>query len=318
MKIVTGYKGEAHITSNDDQGRNQGIVGSGNYILRVGNKLEVAANGTNAVKVKDGEGMIQGVHFRVEPGTSDIINITLPSSGNHREDYLVARYAKDSGTGVETVTLMTLSGTAVPTSMDTIPPTPSSGDILAGDSPVDMVLAKVVSNNSGIVSITPTIGDAPYWTYGQSLSGLTDSADSIVAGLQLAIADIQTLHDSVDELSEVEGDQISLSNIGGTSSTMTCRVYRSRTGLACLMLNVQGYVSGTSEVTIGTLPDTITPVTNFFRVCQTNVGKKYYLIVRANRNIAIHPIDEIDPSTVADIPSLTGWYREVVPFATTT
>lgn len=317
MKIVTGYRGEAHITANDDQGRNQGIVGSDNYIFYVGGKLAVTASGTSTIQIADGEGMIQGVHFRVEPGTSETLSVTLPSSGNHREDLVVAEYTKNSSTGVEAVTAKIIQGTATPTSMDTVPPTPTDGDILGGDSPVQMVLARVVSNNSGIVSVTQTYGAKPYWKYASSSEMLSDSVDGAVASIQAAIADIATLDDSVSALYTVEGSQITLSNISGDSATKTCRVYKSNAGLACLMLNAQGYVTGTSEVTIGTLPDTVTPATNFFRVCQTNIGKKYYLIVRANRNIAITPIDEIDPTIAGNIPSLTGWYRESITFATT-
>ena len=317
MKIVTGYKGEAHITSNDDQGRNQGIVGSKNYIFNVGGKLAVTANGTNALKVMDGEGMIQGVHFRVLPETYDSVSVTLPSSGNHREDYLVVRYTKNSTTGVEAVALTLLQGTATPTSMDTVPPTPSTGSILEGDSPVDMVLARVISNNSGIVSVTPTNGAPPMWEYASSLEALDGQNAYLSQWAILAEGRFETIEAAVEDLSTVDGSTVTLSNIGGTYDTRTCKVYKSNSGLACLMLNAQGYVAGTSEVTIGTLPSSVTPVTNFFRVCQTNTGKKYYLIVRANRNVAILPIDEIDPSIMGDAPALASWYRESVPFACT-
>ena len=53
MRIVTGYKGEAHITSNDDQGRNQGIFGPDRYVLWVGNKMATTASGTNAVQIAE-------------------------------------------------------------------------------------------------------------------------------------------------------------------------------------------------------------------------------------------------------------------------
>ena len=313
MKIVTGYKGEAHITSNDDQGRNQGIFGTQNYILNVGNKLAVEANGTSTVKIKDGEGVIQGVHFRVEPGTNTNVTLTLPSSGNHREDYLVVRYTKNSVSGVEAVTAEILQGTAVPTSMDTVPPTPTDGDILGGDTTADMVLAKIISENSGIVSITATKGNKPYWVYSPSVPDIEEQLDTLGFAVSGNSAQILQLQGAVADVKTTDENTISLSGFTQTpSATLTCKAYKNHAGMCFLMLNVQGFVAGTTEVTIGTLPSDIVPLTNFFKICQSSFGDKYTLVVRTNRNIGIIPIDEVDASVIGNYQM---WYRESVTFA---
>ena len=53
MKIVTGYTGTPHITSNDQQGFNQGVFGTGNIVLGVelatalGTTVETLVNGAD-------------------------------------------------------------------------------------------------------------------------------------------------------------------------------------------------------------------------------------------------------------------------------
>ena len=64
MKIVTGHTGVEHITSNDDQAKNQGIFGTGNMVLNLGQKFALTINSAVAVTIEDGEGIMQGVHDR--------------------------------------------------------------------------------------------------------------------------------------------------------------------------------------------------------------------------------------------------------------
>ena len=83
MKIVTGYTGQPHVTSNAAQGFNQGIFGTGNYVLNVGNKFNAVLTDVNTVTISDGEGVLQGVHFRIDPGTTETLppetDVTQPS-----------------------------------------------------------------------------------------------------------------------------------------------------------------------------------------------------------------------------------------------
>ena len=75
MKIITGYTGTPHVTSNAAQGFNQGVIGSGNYMLDVGNKFAAVLTDATTVTISDGEGVMQGVHFRIDPGTSESVTI---------------------------------------------------------------------------------------------------------------------------------------------------------------------------------------------------------------------------------------------------
>ena len=150
MKIETGYTGEPHITSNDDQARNQGIFGTGNYILDVGNKLNAVLTNATTVTLEDGDGMLQGVHFRIDPGITEAVAISPGTTGYNRIDLICARYTKEAGTGVEDVSLVVIEGT--PSSSTPSVPSYTAGDVLAGDALAEFPLWKVT-----ITGLTPAL-----------------------------------------------------------------------------------------------------------------------------------------------------------------
>ena len=150
MKIVTGYKGTPHISSNDQQAFNQGIFGNGNSILDVGSGFDATLEDVNTVTIADGEGVIQGVHFRIEPGETETVNIPNGAVGTYRLDLICARYTKDAATGVENVSLVLISGE--PDESDPEIPEYNTGDILTGATVVDFPLYLVQINE-----ITPIL-----------------------------------------------------------------------------------------------------------------------------------------------------------------
>ena len=150
MKIVTGYRGTPHISSNDQQAFNQAIFGSDNYVLNVGSKFSATLSDVNTVTIADGEGVLQGVHFRIDPGTTEDVNIANGATGYKRIDYICARYTKNALTGIEDVSLVVVEGT--PDASTPTAPTINTGDILNGESPVDFPLYKVSLNG-----LTPSL-----------------------------------------------------------------------------------------------------------------------------------------------------------------
>lgn len=141
MKIVTGYTGTPHITSNDDQARNQGLFGNGNAILNTGQQFALTINSATSVTIADGDGVMQGVHFRIEPGETETLNLSPGTPGYNRIDLICARYTKDAVTGVEAVDLVVIEGD--PVTGTATEPTYNTGDILTGATVVDYPLHKV-------------------------------------------------------------------------------------------------------------------------------------------------------------------------------
>lgn len=151
MNIVTGYTGSPHITSSQDRAENQGAIGTGSYILNVGEKLDPVIVSANEVRLKDGAVCHQGCVGVIDSGSYDSVAIANGSQGMKRKDLIVCRYTKDSGTNVEALTLVCIQGTA--TSGTPVLPSYNSGNIQTGDSPVDMPLFCVNIDGTAIASV---------------------------------------------------------------------------------------------------------------------------------------------------------------------
>ena len=159
MDIITGYTGEAHITSAQDRAGNQGIVGEGSYILNVGNKLAADVISANEIRIRDGVLSHQGCFGIIESGTYDSLTIANGAQGMLRHDLIVCRYTKNAGTNVEGLALVVIQGTASAT--NPADPTYNSGDIQAGDSPVDFPLYRVNIDGITIDSVDQVASIAP-------------------------------------------------------------------------------------------------------------------------------------------------------------
>lgn len=180
MKIVTGYTGTPHVTSNAAQAFNQGIFGNGNCVLDVGYKFSATLTDANTVTISDGEGVMQGVHFRIDPGTTEAVTISNGTSGYKRIDLICARYTKNAVTGVEDVSLVVVEGT--PDASTPTAPTVNSGTILTGDSPVDFPLWQV-SLDSLTPSLTSLIATLVVTSGSELPTAILKEFDSIISGV---------------------------------------------------------------------------------------------------------------------------------------
>ena len=75
MKIITGYRGEPHITPQQDRNVNMGIFGTGAYIANLGNKLAATVVSANEITIADGLLVAEGCTAEVERGTSESMEI---------------------------------------------------------------------------------------------------------------------------------------------------------------------------------------------------------------------------------------------------
>ena len=151
IKIVTAKKGEPHITSSDDGAMHQGVLGVDDYVLNVGEKFRAELVSNNEIKIYDGEGMMQGRHWRIEPGTYESVTIDNGSQGKKRKDLIVARYTKDSETGEENVELAVLKGSE--TEGNATAPEATKGDIRNGDLKHEMVLYTVTLDGLNVTAV---------------------------------------------------------------------------------------------------------------------------------------------------------------------
>jgi len=150
MKIVTGHTGTPHVTASDAASFNRAIIGPGSYVMDVGARFNTTMTSAEVAAIEDGDGVMQGVHFRIDPGTVESVSISPGTAGYNRIDLICARYTKASETGIEGVDLVVIQGT--PSAGTPAEPSYNNGDIRSGASIVDMPLYRVT-----LSGVSPTL-----------------------------------------------------------------------------------------------------------------------------------------------------------------
>lgn len=130
MHLVTGYLGQEHITAVDQAAFNAALIGTGQFVLDKGKVLEAQVISNNQIRILDGELMMQGRFVRLDPDTYVDLNIENGVQGKKRNDLIVARYTKHTVSGVESVDLVVIKGTAVDS--NPVDPEHTEGDITNG------------------------------------------------------------------------------------------------------------------------------------------------------------------------------------------
>lgn len=148
MRIVTGYRGEPHVVSDDLQAFNKGAIGD--VILPIGNCLHAELTTSNNLRIYDGTAVMGGVEFRVESGTYDDVSIDNGTQGMNRTDLVCARYQKDGSTGVESMSWAVVKGT--PSSGTPVEPSYPTGDIIEGATDVYFPMYRVT-----LAGLTPAV-----------------------------------------------------------------------------------------------------------------------------------------------------------------
>lgn len=153
MNIITGYRGEPHITSQQLRNTYIGTYGVTPRIIKgVGSELAATIVSANEVSIMDGMVVCQGCTAEITRGTSESVTIENGEQGMLRTDLIVVRYTKNSGTGIEDMQLAVIKGT--PAASDPATPTHTSGNIAGGDTLVEFPLYAVNINGISIDSLT--------------------------------------------------------------------------------------------------------------------------------------------------------------------
>lgn len=153
LHLVTGYKGNAHITSADQGVFNAGCVGLDEYVFTTGKMFEAQVVTSNAVRIYDGSASMQGRHVNLDIGTFLDVIISDGLQSMNRNDLIVLRYTKNVVSGVESVALAVVQGTLYEgTAVD---PLYTKGDILSGATLHEMPLYRVKMSGLNIASVEP-------------------------------------------------------------------------------------------------------------------------------------------------------------------
>lgn len=176
MNIITGYRAEPHITAQQDRDVNIGIFGASAKILKgVGSEMAATVISANEVEIADGALVAEGCTAEVARGTTESMTIENGTQGKLRIDLIVARYNRNTSTGVEDMTLIVIKGT--PSASDPQSPAYISGTISDGDTTVDFPLYQVNIDGISITSVDALVE--------------VTSVAALITGLQNKVTELQ-------------------------------------------------------------------------------------------------------------------------------
>lgn len=150
--LVTGSHGgdDPHVESKHDALMHAAMLGRGGYILKTRNwTMKPTAKDANNITIPAWDLVVEGRQIYIAAPTD--VNIQSGSQGQKRRDLIVARYALNSGTGVETVTLEAIKGK--PSAATPADPGIETGSIIGGAIVSDLPLCRVNLDGITITSI---------------------------------------------------------------------------------------------------------------------------------------------------------------------
>ena len=150
--LVTGSHGgdDPHVESKHDALMHAAMLGRSGYILKTRNwTVKPTAKDANNITIPAWDLVVEGRQIYIAAPTD--VNIQSGSQGQKRRDLIVARYALNSGTGVETVTLEAIKGK--PSSDMPADPGIETGSIIGGAIVSDLPLCRVNLDGITITSI---------------------------------------------------------------------------------------------------------------------------------------------------------------------
>lgn len=197
LHLVTGYLGQEHITATDQAAFNAALIGTGQFVLDKGRVLEAQVISNNQIRILDGEFMMQGRFVRLDPGAYVDLAIDNGTQGKKRNDIVVARYTKNSVTGVEEVSLVVIKGTAV----DSNPSDPAhtEADITNGAATLhDYPLWRIPLDGLNVGDPVALFGE-PFIDSMRTLPEIRHSVNQNREEVEQMREEVEQIHDDVDE-----------------------------------------------------------------------------------------------------------------------
>lgn len=159
IHLVTGHAGKGHVTAADHGSLHAAIFGAGQYVLHRGSKFATTIISNNSIRVADGDIIMQGRHIRLDENTYVDLAVENGTQGFFRNGLIVARYTKDSVSGVEDCNLVVIKGTA--SAGSAVDPDYTSGDIINDHVLIaDMPLYRIPLDGLNVQTLVPLFEEA--------------------------------------------------------------------------------------------------------------------------------------------------------------
>lgn len=151
LELITGHRGEQHITSDDAGAFNAGIVGE-SCVLSYGKKFN-EIHTYDDITIEDGDIILQGRHIRLRYGETEIFTVEKPQNPHaHRTDLLCIRYSMNEE-GIESAEFVYKKGAEIETNGVYIDPDISMGDIQKLEQICEFPLYRIKVNMGGISQV---------------------------------------------------------------------------------------------------------------------------------------------------------------------
>lgn len=173
MELITGRKGEAHITPMLDAMWHQAFAGVDSCVFDAYDKFSAEAISNNEIVIHAGVGMFQGRFFVIPPNTTDAVVISNGTQSENRIDVIAVRFTNTDG--IDNAEWLVVKGT--PTTGTAARPNVASGSLEAGDAAATYPMFAVNISGISITGIT-----ALFDTLSLSRNGHSHSAQSITSG----------------------------------------------------------------------------------------------------------------------------------------
>lgn len=110
LELVTGYKGEAHVTASQVGAFNKVVIERETAVF---NGFDATILNANTVRVSSGDMILQGRHIHLADGDHVDLNFDGGTAGVYRNDLVAVQYNRDQETNVESASLVIIKGTGV-------------------------------------------------------------------------------------------------------------------------------------------------------------------------------------------------------------
>ena len=209
MQIVTGRRGEPHVTSRQMQAVYRSFLGDF-ALLDIGEKLRAEAYSNDIVRVYDGVVSVQGIYAVIAYNQYDEVYIEPVSVGKKRIDTIVLHYTKNNTLDVEDMQLDVVQGEEY-TDNPIAPVVPEGGDAWEGTTDIQVPIYDVEVTNFGL-TVTP---HARMLTVIPTLDSIAERIpDTVVTGVK---GDSEVLYRDGDV--NITKANIGLENVDNTADT---------------------------------------------------------------------------------------------------
>lgn len=192
MELVTGRKGKAHVTSQQDRMLHQGVFGVEAYILNTGKKLRPEVQSSNEIRIRDGALMVQGALSCVKINTYDSITIQNGTQGMKRIDLVVWQYVYNAENDTEYSEWNVIQGT--PDEIEPHMPEYVQGDIQSGDNFAQVPYLAVHLDGINITEVRTLLEVIPdIYTTNKNLTNSVDELNRNLEATKNNLSDLQVL-----------------------------------------------------------------------------------------------------------------------------